>query len=146
MTQLAELAKQIPPKYVGKNDKGMDAADHTVITQLLHLRVPGWSQEIVEVLRSEVPSMTTQKGREYPGGLYVTGVVLRLTANVDGVTQVIDEAGGVELAQMKDGDGERLKHAVSDALKRCSMRLGLGLHIWAQGSYFLDRALTKDEA
>jgi hypothetical protein len=44
---------------------------------------------------------------------------------------------------MKDGDGERLKHAASDALKRCAMRLGLGLHIWAQGSYFLDKALEK---
>jgi len=44
---------------------------------------------------------------------------------------------------MKDGDGERLKHATSDALKRCAMRVGLGLSIWAQQSYFLDRALDK---
>lgn len=144
MSQLRKLAEPIPPRYVTTNDKGVDAADHTVITQLLHLYAPGWSFEVVEVLRSDVPEKTG-KSRTWPGGTMVTGVVCRLTATVDGETRVIEEAGGVELAGMKDGDGERLKHATSDALKRCAMRLGLGLSIWAQGSYFLDRALDKRE-
>lgn len=146
MSQLADLAKPIPPRYIAKSDKGMDAADHTVITQLLHLRCPGWSQEIMHILRSEVPEKVG-KSSTWPGGFFITGVVLRLTATVDGVVHVIDEAGGVENAGMKDGDGERLKHAISDALKRCAMRLGLGLHIWAQDAYFMDRALAaKDGA
>lgn len=144
MSQLRDLARPIPAKYVGKSDKGMDAADHTVITQLLHLRVPGWSFEITEVLRSEVPDKKGQNNT-WPGGMFVTGCIGRLTCTLDGQRVVIEEAGGVELAGMKDGDGERLKHATSDALKRCAMRLGLGLHIWAQGSYFLDRALDKLE-
>jgi hypothetical protein len=143
MSQLADLARRIPPAYIGKNDKGMDASDHTVITQLLHLYCPGWSFEVTEILRSDVPSKKTAKGHEYPGGHFVTGCVGRLTAEVDGRRVVIDEAGGVELAGMKDGDGERLKHATSDALKRAAMRLGLGLHIWAQGNYFLDKALAQ---
>lgn len=142
MSQLRKLATPIPDHYITKSDRGMDAADHTVITQLLHLYVPGWSFQIVEVLRSEVPTKTTSKG-EWPGGVYVTGCIGRLTVTLDGEVVIIDEAGGVELAGMKDGDGERLKHAASDALKRCAMRLGLGLHIWAQQSYFLDRALDK---
>lgn len=142
MSQLRKLAERIPEAYIGRSDKGMDAADHTVITQLLHLYVPGWSFEIAEVLRSEVPTKSTQKG-EWPGGMFVTGCVGRLTVTLDGERVVVEEAGGVELAGMKDGDGERLKHAASDALKRCSMRLGLGLHIWSQGHYFLDRALEK---
>ena len=142
MSQLADLARPIPPAYIGKNDRGMDASDHTVITQLLHLYVPGWSFEIIEVLRSDVPEKVTQK-HTYPGGHFVTGCVGRLTVTMDGESVSMDEAGGVELAGMKDGDGERLKHAASDALKRCAMRLGLGLHIWAQQSYFLDRSLAK---
>jgi hypothetical protein len=142
MSQLRKLAEPIPARYVGANDKGMDAADHTVITQLLHLHAPGWSFEITEVLRSQVPEKTT-KNNVYPGGLFVTGCVGRLTCELDGRVVAIEEAGGVELAGMKDGDGERLKHATSDALKRCAMRLGLGLHIWAQGSYFLDRSLDR---
>jgi len=141
-TQLRKLATPIPDRYVAKSAKGMDAVDHTVVTQLLHLYAPGWSFEIREVLRSDVPTKETQKGK-WPGGMYVTGCVGRLTVTIDGATQVIEEAGGVELAGMKDGDGERLKHATSDALKRCAMRVGLGLSIWAQQSYFLDRALDK---
>lgn len=143
MSQLRKLAEPIPAKFITTNDKGMDAADHTVITQLLHLHVPGWSFEVAEVLRSEVPSKTTRSGNEHAGGTFVSGCVGRLTVTLDGERVVVEEAGGVENAQMKDGDGERLKHATSDALKRCAMRLGLGLHIWAQGSYFLDRSLDK---
>lgn len=145
MSQLRKLAEPIPERYVVKSDKGMDAADHTVITQMLHLFVPGWSFEIREVLRSEVPTKSTQKG-EWPGGMFVTGCVGRLSVTLDGERVVVEEAGGVELAGMKDGDGERLKHAASDALKRCAMRLGLGLSIWSQQNYFLDRALAKREA
>lgn len=144
MSQLAELAKPIPPKYVTKSDKGLDAADHTVITQLLHLRAPGWSFEIKEVLRSEVPEKIG-KSSTWAGGYFVTGCIGRLSCEIDGTAVVIEESGGVENAGMKDGDGERLKHAASDALKRCAMRIGLGLHIWAQQAYFLDRALEKTE-
>ena len=32
---------------------------------------------------------------------------------------------------------------MSDALKRCAMRLGLGLHLWAQKDYALHDILTK---
>jgi hypothetical protein len=142
MSQLAKLAAPIPARFITQNSKGMDAADHTVITQLLHLHVPGWSFEVAEVLRTEMPE---KKGRDksWPGGLMVTGCVGRLTVVLDGAPVTVEEAGGVENVQMHDGDGERLKHATSDALKRCAMRLGLGLHIWAQGSYFLDKSLEK---
>lgn len=143
MTTLRKLAEPIPDRYVGQNDKGMDAADHTVITQLLLLHCGPYSFEVTEVLRSEVPEKTTRSGNTHPGGYFVTGVVGRLTVEVDGRTVSVEEAGGVDMAQMKDGDGERLKHATSDALKRCAMRVGLGLHIWAQNSYFLHLSLDK---
>lgn len=140
--QLRKLAERIPDRFVGQNDKGMDAADHTVVTQLLLLHCGPFSFEVTEVLRSDVPDKVT-KNNTWPGGHFVTGVVGRLTVEIDGRTVSVEEAGGCENAQMKDGDGERLKHATSDALKRCAMRLSLGLHIWAQDSYFLDLSLDK---
>lgn len=144
-TQLRKLAEPIPARFVGKDSDGRDASDHTVVTQLLHLYAPGWSFEIVHVLRSDVPEFKTSKGKVHPGGFFVTGCVGRLTATIDDKAVVIDEAGGCELAAMKDGDGERLKYAASDALKRCSMRLGLGLSLWAGDNYFLHVALDKRE-
>lgn len=144
MSQLRELATPIPPKYMGHNDKGMDAADHTVINQLLLRTVGPYSGHVVEVLRSDVPEFKTKGGKVYPGGHFVTGVVYRISCTIDGVPVEMEEAGGCENAALKDGDGERLKHAISDALKRCAMREGLGLHIWAQDMYFLDRQLDKD--
>ena len=44
-------------------------------------------------------------------------------------------------------DGARLKDAVSDAIKRCAMAIGVGLHLWSQfegkSEYFLDKQLEK---
>lgn len=137
--QLKRLARRIPPRYVGSNGRNMDASDHTVITQLLLLYVGPYSFERVETLRTEI------KGGKHGGVLGVTGVVCRLTCEVDGRSVSVEEAGGVENAGNQDGDGERLKHAMSDALKRCAMRLGLGLHIWAQDHYFLDKSLAGSE-
>ena len=41
-----------------------------------------------------------------------------------------------------------MKDAVSDAVKRCAMAIGCGLHLWAQfegkSEYFLDQQLAKE--
>jgi hypothetical protein len=142
MSQLRKLATPIADAYIGKSGKGMDAADHTVIRQLLLLYLGPYSWEIDESIYSDMPELQT-KNNTYPGGRMVSGCYGRLTAVIDGVSVTVREPGGVERPQMIDGDGERLKHAASDALKRCAMSEGLGLHIWAQQNYFLDRALDK---
>jgi hypothetical protein len=36
-----------------------------------------------------------------------------------------------------------MKDAMSDAYKRCAMRLGVGLHLWAQEHYYLGEKLLK---
>ena len=33
----------------------------------------------------------------------------------------------------------------SDSFKRCAMKLGLGLHLWAGEEYYLDKQLDKKE-
>ena len=37
------------------------------------------------------------------------------------------------------------KHAESDAFKRCAMKVGLGLHLWAGEEYYLDKKLSEAE-
>lgn len=146
MSQLRKLATPIQARYIGKSGKGMDAADHTVIRQLLLLYLGPYSWEVEESVYTEMPELVT-KNSTYAGGMMVTGCYGRITAVIDGVQVTVREPGGVERAQMIDGDGERLKHAASDALKRCAMNTGLGLAIWAQENYFLDRSLdARSEA
>lgn len=144
MNQLTELAQPFPKKFMGKDDRGNDAVDHTVVTQRLLQIVGPYDLEVREVLRSDVAPMETRSGKKHAGGHFVTGVIVRLTVEVDGRKVSIEETGGCENAAMKDGDGERMKHAISDAIKRCAMRLGLGLHMWAQENFFLYDVLVRD--
>ena len=57
----------------------------------------------------------------------------------------IQEVGDVEHPFRKGRtNGDRLKNAISDAIKRCAMRVGLGLHLYAQDDYFLDKLLEDN--
>ena len=67
----------------------------------------------------------------------------RLTAEVDGKKVVIEEVGSVE--RPTPIAGEKAKDIASDAIKRCAMRLGLGLHLWSQENYVLHQILAKKE-
>jgi hypothetical protein len=135
-TQLQKLARKIPRQFIGDNGRGLDAMDHSVATQLLLRYVGPYSFEVLRELYS-VPKKGTEP--------VLNGCVGRLTVTIDGKEVSIEEYGGVENPANQDGDGERGKLAASDALKRCAMRLGLGLHLWAQNSYFLDKKLEDDQ-
>ena len=132
-TQLQSLAKRIPKSYI-KQKPGSFAADycsHGDIQQMLiaKLRVPP-SQEVTQVIRNA-------EGQ-------IHGVVLRMVFQIDGQACVIDEIGEVD--RPSANDGLNAKNAVSDAVKRCAMRIGLGLELWCQETYVLDKALeTKGE-
>ena len=131
-TQLQALAKRIPKSYI-KTKPGGFAADyvsHADIQQMLiaKLGMPP-SQEITQIIRSA-------DGQ-------AQGVVLRMVFNIDGQTVVIDEVG--ECERPGQNEGLNVKNAVSDAVKRCAMRIGLGLELWCQETYVLDKALATKE-
>ena len=128
--QLRRLARRFPDKLVDRKGQ-FDYVEHAVITQVLLAEVGPFDFTLAQVIRSA-------------DGM-VTGAVCRLTCTVDGRVTTIEEVGDVERPQSKGTDGARLKDAFSDALKRCAMRLGLGLHLWAQENYFLDRALEAEK-
>ncbi len=124
MSHLSELARPFPDTYVKQKPggRGGDYVEHAVITQRL-LEVLGPFTFVVERVIADDP---------------VT-VLGRLEVEVDGKPVQIVEVGKSENQQ------DPHKSAASDALKRCAMRLGCGLHLWAQGHYYLDRALNKRE-
>jgi hypothetical protein len=129
MTQLHELARPFPASLV-KQKPGKFAAsyvEHSVISQRL-LEVVGPHDFAVDRI------ITNADGT-------LVGCTATLTVEVDGRSVSITEVGDVE--HPSGNNASNLKNASSDALKRCAMRLGLGLHLWAQDYYFLDKSLAK---
>jgi hypothetical protein len=138
VTQLQRLVKPFPASYIhdnpGSGNRG-SFVSHDVVTQrLLHV-LGGYETEVVEVLRG-----TTAK---HPDPV-VVGVLLRLSCVIDGQRCSVTEAGDCENPSNWPHDGARMKDAMSDAIKRCAMRLGVALHLWSGGEFFLDRALAQD--
>jgi hypothetical protein len=127
--QLYELARPFPDRLV-KQKPGKFAAsyvEHSVI-----------SQRLLEVVGPH--TFTVDKPVTNPDGV-VVGCLATLECMVDGDFVTITEVGDVE--HPGTNNASNLKNAASDALKRCAMRLGVGLHLWSQDNYYLDKALEK---
>lgn len=133
MSQLAKLAKPFPKAYVSPPAQGKygEYVPHHTVNQALLATLGPFDLEVKEVLR----------GREG----FVEGAVIRCVFTIDGERVVVEEAGDCESPSNWKTDGARLKDAVSDGLKRCAMRVGLGLHLWCQDTYFLDKSLKAEE-
>lgn len=133
MSQLYELSRRFPDKFIHDNPSGYgDYIQHSVIRQRLLSVLGAYSTDVVETI--------------YDDGT-VTGVILKLTCVIDGTEVSIVEAGDVENPSNWKTNGARMKDAMSDAIKRCAMALGVGLHLWSQykgeDEYFLDKQLEK---
>jgi hypothetical protein len=131
--QLYELARPFPASLV-KSKPGKFAAsyvEHSVISQRL-LEVVGPHDFAIERIVTN------------PDGV-VVGCTATLTVTIDGKQVSITEVGDVERPD-PSANGSNLKTAASDAIKRCAMRLGVGLHLWSQDNYYLDKALEKRRA
>ena len=140
MEQLYELSRRFPTKFIHQKGFG-DYIQHSVIRQRLLSVLGGYSQEVKQVLREK---LTDKQGVEKE---VIVGVVLALTVEIDGELVTVEEVGDVEQPFNWKTDGARLKDAVSDAVKRCAMAFGVGLHLWSQfdgqSEYFLDKQLEK---
>jgi hypothetical protein len=75
-------------------------------------------------------------------GETVTGVLLTMTFTIDGQAVEITECGDVDRPN-PDNNGANMKNAISDAVKRCSMRVGKALQLWCESDehYILDKVL-----
>lgn len=131
-TVLRDLVKRIPDSYIKTKPGGFQAdyVSHADIQQILLAKLGPCSQEVKELICNA-------------DGV-VQGCILRVTYQIDGQTVVIEEAGDVE--RPGANNGANAKNAVSDAIKRCAMRVGVGLHLWSQDNYVLDKLAQSDSA
>ena len=140
--QLTELAKPFPDHLIHKNPSGRGRyVKHSAYVQRL-LGVCGpFEFRINEIIRGDAP------GKE--GEPALKGVVVACTATlvlwIDGRSYAVTEVGECERPSNWDHDGSRLKDAASDALKRCAMRFGVGLHLWGEEETTLYTILRKKE-
>lgn len=155
MTQLKKLVQPFPRLMIKKAPQGKygDYVSHPVINQRLLELVGPFSFEVRELIRGyvpELPATTDDRGRKKPAKPAienaVVGVIGSLTVEVDGQRVTISEIGDCEQPHNWNNDGARAKDASSDSLKRCAMRLGLGLHLWAQEEFYLFAKLQEREA
>jgi hypothetical protein len=132
-TQLQQLARPFPSHLVKKPPKGKfgDYVPHSAITERLLSIIGPFDMRVVDIIKG-------------PEG-HVEGVILEMQFEIDGRVVTVQEVGDCERPDNWPTQGARLKDAESDAIKRCAMRIGLGLHLWSQGDYFLDRQLAKQE-
>ena len=130
-TVLRDLVKRIPQAYVKTKPGGFQAdyVSHADIQQILLAKLGPCTQEVKELI--------------YNAEHQLQGCILRMTYEIDGQTVVIEEAGDVE--RPGANNGANAKNAVSDAVKRCAMRVGVGLHLWSQENYVLDRMAQDGE-
>jgi hypothetical protein len=127
--QRYQLSRPFPETLVKAKPGKFAAAyvEHSVI-----------SQRLLEVLGPY--SFTVDRPVTNADGA-VVGCLATLEVTIDGQCVRITEVGDVE--HPSPNNGSNLKNAASDALKRCAMRIGVGLHLWSQENYYLDKALAK---
>lgn len=146
-SDLHRLSVPFPAKFVATK-QGASYVNHAIVHQRLLGTVGPFDMRVDQVIRGPFAEKTTGQDnnqRTWPGAdNAVVGVVLTCVFTIDGKRVEVSEVGTPEGYYMADHDGERLKKAVSDALKRCAMRVGVGLDLWSKGSYFLPSMLAKD--
>ena len=154
MSDLRKLAQPFDAKYVHSNPSGGGTyVKHHVIVQRLLMVTGTYDFALVEIIRGPVPEIPpnpqgqSKRAREGAPALEsaIVGAVCRLTVEVDGRTTTVEDVGDCEQPHNWPHDGARLKDAMSDAIKRCAARIGLGLHLWSQDEYFLVDALAALE-
>jgi hypothetical protein len=154
--QITALCVPFPDRVIHKNPSGGGSyVKHSTVQQRIMDVLGLVDFELVEIIRGHVagkapdPKGTSARAKAGTPALEnaVVGVVVRMTAVVDGKTVVVEEAGDCEAPHNWPHDGARMKDAMSDGFKRCAMRLGVGLHLWSQDDFYIARKLIdRDQA
>lgn len=152
--QATMLVHPFPDRVIHKNPSGGGTyVKHSTVQQRL-MDVLGYVDlELVQIIRGHVdpkpPNPNGKSAKAKAGSPALTdavvGVVARMTCTIDGQTVTVEEAGDCEEPHNWPHDGARMKDAMSDAYKRCAMRLGVGLHLWSQDDFYIADKLMKQD-
>lgn len=144
-TDLQRLSIPFPDRMVSQK-QGASYVNHAIVNQRLLGTLGAFDMRIVQVVRGDYDHREAGSRRgdnAWPARQEaIVGVVLGCTFHIDGRDVYVEEVGTPEGYYMADHDGDRLKKAVSDALKRCAMRVGVALDLWSKGAYFLPKMLA----
>lgn len=131
-TDLIALATPFKENQIQTKPGGFGAryVSHSEVQQRLLFHLGPTPQRVVQTIRNA-------EGQ-------VHGVILEMTFTIDSKEVVIQEAGDCERPGPNDALNTQM--AISSAIARCCMRVGLGLHLWSGDHYVLDRALAPKAA
>ena len=131
MSDLLKLSKPFNPRFI---EEELGHSVPTIVTLTVNEFLLGilgpFDWQLVQVLHE-------------PDGA-INGVVYRLSVEIDGRMVHVEEVGSIQQGEAKQWGPQ--KDAASDSLKRCAMRLGLGLHLWSQDKYILHSTLESKTA
>jgi len=149
-SQLERLAQPFPQNSMKTKPDSSRAAyvPHGVVTQKALEVVGPYTLEIGGLIRGLAPEVPGKNGKPgFPAVQNaVTGALVTIKATIDGQEIAITEVGECENPAVRKTDGERAKMAISDGIKRCWMRVGLGLHLWSGDDYTLADAIAEPAA
>ena len=130
MSDLLKLSKPFNQRFIEKKGGSFSAdyVSHSTVNEFLLGILGPFDWQLVQVLHE-------------PDNM-VSGAVYRLSTEIDGRKVHVEEVGSIQQGGTKN-NGDRMKDAASDALKRCAMRMGLGLHLWSQDKYILHTTLES---
>ncbi len=139
------LAYPFPPEFIQEPAPGKfgNYVAHADVEQRLIATIGLHDFEVVTVVRGYAPAIKSENNSWPAREDAVVGVLARLTiTDSNGVRHTVVEVGSEDSPAMNN-DGENLKNAASDAYKRCAMRFGVALDLWAKAEYLLPDQLKK---
>ncbi len=133
MSDLLNLTRPFKPNLISKAAQGKfgDYVGHDVVTQKLLADIGPFDIAVGEVFTG--------------GDGKIEGCLVTCTYRIDERFITITEVGDCEQPSNWKTQGARMKDAVSDGIKRCAMRIGVGLHLRDEQNYFLHDYLKKKE-
>jgi hypothetical protein len=140
------LSKPWNKKLVKKINKGfgeIDYVEHTQVTQKLIAVSPDWNFNVERYLEDTVEDMNGIQRT------FITGAQVSITMKVDNEYITRSEVGMCDKPFFHSdpnkvhNNGQRAKECVSDAIKRCAMRFGVGLELYDTDAW-LSEYLEKE--
>ena len=134
------VVKKLPVSY--KKD-GIDYVDHTQVTQRLIALIPDVQLKAGSFIYDDYEDLEGRRRK------ILTGVEYTVEGTIDGHFRSVTEVGMCDKPFEVEGrkpanNGERAKECISDAVKRCGMRLGIGIELY-DSSAWLSSYLEDDK-
>ena len=125
------VIKKLPVSY--KKD-GISYVDHTQVTQRLIALIPDVQFKLGCHIYDKYEDL---EGRQRK---ILTGVEYTIEGTIDGHFRSVTEVGMCDKPFDVEGrkpanNGERAKECISDAVKRCGMRLGIGIELYDSSAW-----------